>query len=169
MSLTIRRARTGEGPALSALCVRSKAVWGYDEAFLAYTVDPLMVHEPAIATGHVLVAAEGQRLIGVAELGMRRFSSVGGLDKLFVAPDRLRRGVGTALFQAVAALAVRRGLQRLRLLSDPHAAGFYEGLGAVRLGEAPSGPIPGRLLPVYELRVRGRRWPQRTGTGGRLA
>jgi protein Tex len=32
-------------------------------------------------------------------------------------------------------------------------AGFYERNGAVRIGEAPSDAVPGRLLPLYELRL----------------
>jgi hypothetical protein len=33
------------------------------------------------------------------------------------------------------------------------AAGFYERNGAVRIGEARSDAVPGRLLPLYELRL----------------
>ena len=32
-------------------------------------------------------------------------------------------------------------------------AGFYERNGAVRIGEAPSDAVPGRLLPLCELRL----------------
>ena len=32
-------------------------------------------------------------------------------------------------------------------------AGFYERNGAVRIGEAPSDAVSGRLLPLYELRL----------------
>ena len=35
----------------------------------------------------------------------------------------------------------------------PNAAGFYERNGAVRSGEAPSDAVPGRLLPLYEVRL----------------
>ena len=41
----------------------------------------------------------------------------------------------------------------LTILADPNAAGFYERNGAVRIGEAPSDAVPGRLLPLYELRL----------------
>jgi hypothetical protein len=36
---------------------------------------------------------------------------------------------------------------------DPNAAGFYERNGAVRIGEAPSDAVAGRLLPLYEVRL----------------
>ena len=50
--------------------------------------------------------------------------------------------------------ARRRGAGRLTILADPNAAAFYERAGAVRIGEAPSHAVPGRLLPLYEVRPR---------------
>ena len=47
----------------------------------------------------------------------------------------------------------RGGAERLAILADPNAAGFYERNGAVRIGEAPSDAVPGRLLPLYEVRL----------------
>ena len=46
--------------------------------------------------------------------------------------------------------ARRRGAGRLTILADPNAA---ERAGAVRIGEAPSDALPGRLLPLYEVRL----------------
>ena len=45
------------------------------------------------------------------------------------------------------------GAEWLTILADPNAAGFYERNGAVRIGEAPSDAGPGRLLPLYEVRL----------------
>jgi len=44
-----------------------------------------------------------------------------------------------------------RGAERLTILADPNAAGFYERNRVVRIGEAPPETVPGRLL--YELRL----------------
>ena len=49
--------------------------------------------------------------------------------------------------------SLRRGAGRLTILADPNAAAFYERAGAVRIGEAPSDAAPGRLLPLYEVRL----------------
>ena len=53
----------------------------------------------------------------------------------------------------VFAEAQRRGAKRLTILADPNATGFYENNGAVRIGEAPSEAVHGRLLPLYEVRL----------------
>jgi hypothetical protein len=50
-------------------------------------------------------------------------------------------------------LSQNRGAERLTILADPNAPGFYERNGAARIGEAPSDAVPGRLLPLYELRL----------------
>jgi hypothetical protein len=44
--------------------------------------------------------------------------------------------------------ARRRSAERLTILADPNAAGFYERNGAARIGEAPSDAVPGRPLPA---------------------
>lgn len=45
------------------------------------------------------------------------------------------------------------GATRLEIEADPHAEDWYRKRGAERIGEASSGSIPGRLLPVLELRL----------------
>src|SRR6478672_10585051 len=46
---------------------------------------------------------------------------------------------GGALLAHAVAEARQRGAERLTILADPNAAGFYERNDAVRIGEAPSG------------------------------
>nr|WP_211354784.1 hypothetical protein [Stackebrandtia albiflava] len=37
--------------------------------------------------------------------------------------------------------------------ADPGAEPFYRRMGAVRIGEAPSGSVPGRVLPRMTVRL----------------
>jgi len=48
------------------------------------------------------------------------------LNKLFVEPRHIRGGVGRALPAHAVAEARPRGAERLTILADPNAAGFYE-------------------------------------------
>jgi GNAT superfamily N-acetyltransferase len=149
----IRPARAGEGALLTALCLRSKAHWGYDEAFMAAAARLLRIRERDIGSGGVLVAAAAERPCGVAAILPLRRPGWCELSHLFVAPESLGRGIGRALFDAAVALAAGRGARHVSILSDPNAAAFYERLGARRCGEAPSGVVPGRMLPLYELEI----------------
>ncbi len=105
--------------------------------------------EADIGAGLVLVAAGADdQAIGVATV--KPAGDCADLDALFVDPPAIGRGVGRALFKAAVDLARRHGASRLTILADPHAAAFYERLGARWLRNAPSDAIPGRRLPFYE-------------------
>jgi predicted N-acetyltransferase YhbS len=151
--LLIRPARPGEAVRLTALCVRAKAHWGYDRAFMAAAAEALRIRERAIGLGNVLVASASEATVeplGVATVEALRRPGWFELNHLFVAPECFGRGIGRALFQASAALARQRGGTHLSILSDPHAAAFYERIGARLRGEAPSDAIPGRMLPLFD-------------------
>ena len=149
--LAIRPARHPEKPALDALCFRAKAHWGYDADFMAKCRDALCLSEAAIASGLAFVAADAADWPqGVAALALDdRGRAL--LDLLFVEPATIGRGIGAALFAHAAAAARQAGARRLEIQADPFAAGFYDRMGARRIGEVPSGIVPGRMLPLYRL------------------
>jgi GNAT superfamily N-acetyltransferase len=150
----IRPAWVEEAAALSDLCFRSKAVWGYDAEFMALMPAALRVAREEIAAGDVWIATgtDGQ-IAGVVALAPGDAPGTLDLNKLFIEPRHIRRGLGRALLAHAVAEARRRGAERLTILADPNAAGFYERNGAVRIGEAPSDAVAGRLLPLYEVRL----------------
>lgn len=142
-------ARAGEATSLTALCIRSKAHWGYDAEFLRLSAASLRVSSADIALGRVVVAVDGRdRAIGVASMLVEGDDADLGL--FFVDPPFIGRGVGRALFKAAIQTAYLFGARTLTILADPNAAAFYERLGARFLRNAPSDAIPGRLLPLYE-------------------
>jgi GNAT superfamily N-acetyltransferase len=142
----IRLARPGEAPALGALCVRSKAHWGYDAAFMRLSYRSLQIDPAAIDAGRVFVAAdERDAPLGVADCCALPEPGAFDLLHLFVDPRALRRGVGRTLFEAACTWCVAQGATRLVILSEPNAAAFYQRLGARLIGQAPSDAVPGRL------------------------
>jgi GNAT superfamily N-acetyltransferase len=150
----IRLARIEEASALLELCVRSKAAWGYDEAFMALVRIAFEGMQEQVMAGDVWVAtgADGE-IAGMVALGPSEQPNALDLDKLFVERQRIRTGVGRALLAHAIIEARRRGADRLTILADPYAAGFYERNGARWIGEAPSDAIPGRSLPLYEIKL----------------
>lgn len=145
----VRPARVGEGGSLSALCLRSKAHWGYDAEFMKLSAAALSISEADIAAGRVLVAFDASgRTIGVA--GVVPNGETADLDVMFVDPPAIGGGAGRVLFEAAASLASGLGARRMTILADPNAAPFYERMGARFLRNAPSDAIPGRTLPLYE-------------------
>ncbi|MFJ5120675.1 GNAT family N-acetyltransferase [Kitasatospora sp. NPDC088548] len=152
--MRIRPARPEEAELLSALALRSKAHWGYDEAFLAACRDELTLDADGIERQRTMVveepvAAGDSRVLGFATLVGA--PPQGELGMLFVEPDTIGRGVGGRLFQHLREQAVALGFHRLTIDADPNAEPFYLAMGATRIGVTPSGSIPGRELPLLAL------------------
>jgi GNAT superfamily N-acetyltransferase len=149
MTTVVRPAIPGEAAGLTALCVRSKAHWGYDAAFMALGAASLSVSEDDIAAGRVLVAIDAAGAIAGTAIVVPE-GAIADLDQMFVDPPVIGRGAGRALFEAAVVLARSFDARRLTILADPQAAAFYERMGARFLRNAPSDAIPGRSLPFYE-------------------
>src|SRR6185295_13664214 len=128
--VTIRRARPDEAAALSALCKRAKAHWGYDAAFMRLSDVSLTISPALIETGRVLIAQNARNTpLGVASLQPLQ-NGVWDLLHMFVEPGAIGSGVGKALFERIAGLAAAHGARRLSIQSDPHAEAFYLRMGA---------------------------------------
>ncbi len=147
--LDIRRARPPEAPALSALALRSKALWGYDDAFMALCRAELTVWPAAVEKGQVWVAERDEAVVGLLQLIPEDREDGRALEVrlLFVEPAAIGSGIGRALWRhaEVRAAALKAG--RLTLDADPNAVAFYQRMGMRVVGQSPSGSIAGRMLP----------------------
>jgi GNAT superfamily N-acetyltransferase len=147
--MRVRSAEAGEAANLTALCLRSKAHWGYDAEFMRLCVPSLTVTERSIAEGRVLVATdESGRMLGTVSVG--RDGDDAELALMFVEPSAIGGGTGRTLFEAAVSLARELGYRRMTILADVNAAPFYERMGARFLRNESSDAIPGRVLPFYE-------------------
>jgi GNAT superfamily N-acetyltransferase len=144
----IRLARRDEVGLLSDLAVRSKGHWGYDAAFLEACRAELTITPARIDTETVWVAVGAGEVVGFSALLVE--GEEAELTDLFVDPDHIGSGVGRALWGRTVATCREMGARRIRIEADPHAEQWYLSRGAVRVGEALSGSIPGRMLPLLE-------------------
>jgi GNAT superfamily N-acetyltransferase len=134
-----------EAKLLTELCLRSKAVWGYDEAFMAACRAELTITAADFGSSALCVAAADGVIIGVVQLSMSGEDA--HLHKLFIEPAAIGTGAGTQLFGWALANAKTNRARWLWIEADPEAAGFYRRKGAEDDGFVPSGSIPGRVLP----------------------
>jgi GNAT superfamily N-acetyltransferase len=143
--LIVRPARPEEAAALTDVCLRSKAVWGYDAAFLDACRAELTLTPRMIETSDVMVADRDGAVAGVGQIEVS--GEVGELTRLFVEPSSLGAGVGRVLFEWARTAATAAGARLLVIESDPGAADFYRRMGASDAGDVASGSIPGRKIP----------------------
>jgi GNAT superfamily N-acetyltransferase len=149
----IRRARPDEADALTALAGRSKAHWGYDTDFLEQVSDAMRLHADEIGRHEVWVLEPESG----APIGYHRVipGDPAELEDLWVEPSAIGSGAGRRLFEHAVGIARASGAAALEVDADPHAVGFYERMGAVRIGETASALIPGRTLPRLRIEVGG--------------
>ena len=151
MPLTIRTPRVDELRCLSDLCFRSKAVWGYDEEFMEACRGELSLEPRDLQLTPIAVAECDGKPIGVAQVKV--VDDEADLLKLFVEPAALHSGIGKALFVWATDVAKKLGATRLTIDADPDAAEFYRRMGAYDIGQAPSGSVPGRMLPKLAMNL----------------
>ena len=153
MAYVLGPLRNDELAQASALCLRSKAHWGYDAAFIEACRDELSLTPEDLVEGLVVAARAAGRILGVAQLC--RSGSGWELEKLFVDPPAMGGGVGRALFDWAVAKVAHLGGTRIAIAADPDAAPFYRRLGATDAGRISSGSIPGRSLPLLHYDIAG--------------
>jgi len=151
--VTIRRARPDEAGLLTGLAFRSKASHGYDQAFMEACRAEMTVTSADFERRRFWIAeSEDGGVLGFAGLWPVE-DGVAEVDPIYVEPVLKGTGVGQVLWAQLERHARAGGAARLGLDSDPHAVGFYERMGCRVVGEAPSGSIPGRMLPRMEKRL----------------
>jgi predicted N-acetyltransferase YhbS len=149
--LSLRTPEPGEAPALTDLCLRSKAVWGYDRDFLQACRIELTITPEILSSSCTQVAERNGRIVGFAQITST--GEVADLAKLFVEPTELHGGVGRTLFRWAIAAARTTGAKTMLIEADPCAADFYRRMGAIEIGVVASGSIAGRLLPLFSLKL----------------
>jgi GNAT superfamily N-acetyltransferase len=147
--IQLRDVRPNELSSLGELCLRSKAVWGYDDEFMAACRSELTLHPDELRTTHLQVAERDAVAVGLAQLKV--IDRDADLTKLFVEPSLLGAGVGRLLFEWATAKARDLGALQMTVEADPGAAPFYERMDARPAGFVPSQSIPGRMLPRLRL------------------
>ena len=66
--IQLRDARHDELQALSELCLRSKAVWGYDDAFMTACRTELTLRPDELQSTYLQVAVRDSTVVGLAQV-----------------------------------------------------------------------------------------------------
>lgn len=143
--MLIRAARPEEAGHLSDLALRSKAHWGYDDAFIADCRDELTVRPDDVARRRVTVADVDGSVAGF--YAVEGSPPTGELSLLFIEPTHIGTGIGRRLFEHAVVTARTVGLDDFTIDADPYAEDFYLVMGAIRTGTTPSTIRAGRELP----------------------
>jgi GNAT superfamily N-acetyltransferase len=109
----------------------------------------LTVTQKKITDQYVYLALEGPNFAGFYCLAVN--GEKGVLEDMFVNPPYIGHGCGRFLWDHMMNMARELGVREITIDADPNAEGFYLKMGAVRIGEAESTAISGRMLPLMRM------------------
>ena len=146
MNIEIRKARPTDAGTLTAIAHAAKRHWGYPEHWIEQWKADLTITPEFISANAVFVATVDGEVAGCCALVLT--DSLAELEHMWIKPEYMGSGVGRALFTHAGKQAATLNVSELEISADPNAEGFYERMGAVRIGEVVS-EIDGqpRILP----------------------
>lgn len=148
--MKIRPARVSDATRLTAIARTAKAYWGYPVEWLKLWEPELTVTADEIRQRDVYCAEHNDSVVGFYSVSDD--APVAELDHMWIEPGSIGQGIGSKLFAHVLDTAGARGVQSLRIASDPNAEEFYLHRGARRIGTVASTP-EGRRLPLLEVTI----------------
>jgi GNAT superfamily N-acetyltransferase len=152
--MRIRQGSPDEAAKLTEIAHDAKRYWGYPEHWIKHWQADLTISPEFIANNDVYVAEQEGELLGFYALIVR--ANKAELDHLWVAPKHVGSGVGKELFINAMQRAAGQNVSEVQISSDPHAAGFYQKMGASRVGVVAS-EIDGQPRVLPRLKVDPRR------------
>ena len=146
MDVHIRRARPDEAKVLTEIALAAKRHWGYPENWIEHWKNDLTITPDFIANNEMYVAVSGEEIVGCCAIAFS--DSLTELEHMWIRPEHMGTGVGRALFTHARERAADLKIPMMELSADPNAEGFYQRMGAQRIGEVKS-EIEGkpRVLP----------------------
>ena len=134
--MRIREALKDEAAVLSRIALEAKRHWGYPEDWIQYWSGDLTISPEFISQNQVFVAESENEIIGFyALVAAGRHAE---LEHMWVAPKHIGTGVGKELFIHAMQIAAGDNVSQVELSADPNAEGFYQKMGARRIGEVTS-------------------------------
>ena len=132
----IRRAVPDESATLTRIALDAKRYWGYPEHWIKHWESDLTILPEFISHNQVYVAEQAGEIQGFYALCIKHTKAE--LEHMWVAPAHIGTGVGKELFLHAMENATSMSVREVQISSDPNAAGFYERMGARKVGEVDS-------------------------------
>ena len=151
MIVVIRRAEPTEAKQLTAIAHAAKRQWGYPDEWIEQWKSDLTITPEFIAHNEVFVAIVNDAIAGCCALVVT--DMLAEIEHMWIRPERMGGGIGRALFEYARDRARELHLAVLELSADPNAEGFYERMGAMRVGDVPAAMAGAEARALPRMRV----------------
>ena len=148
----ILRASPGQAETLTQIAFAAKRHWGYPERWIQIWSPILTITPEFIALYETYIAILDNMSVGFFAISIN--DERASLEHMWVLPEYMGKGVGAELFRCMLSRCKELGARVLEIESDPNAQGFYERMGAIKVGHSAS-ELDGqtRILPILEVKL----------------
>jgi len=152
VSLEIRISTSNQAESLTQIAFTAKRHWGYPERWIQFWSPILTITPEFIERNETYVAFLDDVPVGFCAISTE--DKKASVEHLWVLPEYIGKGIGVDLFKYMLSKCRGMRVKVLEIESDPNAQGFYENMGANRVGEV-VGEVDGkqRVLPLLEIKV----------------
>jgi len=159
--IQISKAQNSDADVLTDISFAAKKHWNYPDSYYDLWRDELTITKEYIQQNIVFKALYMDVVIGFYSITENKEDFYSGdtfvkkgfwLEHLFIKPEYHKLGVGTLMMNHAKQVSRDLGITNLLIFVDPFAKGFYDKVGAAYLYDSKSS-IPGRMIPVYGLRI----------------
>ena len=150
--MIIRRATPDQAELLTQIAFAAKRHWGSPDAWVQLWSPVLTITPEFIEKYETYIVWVDEQPAGFCAIS--REAEKASIEHLWVSPEYIGKGIGSTLFKHMLSRCKELGAVVLRIESDPNALGFYERMGAKKVGES-VGEVDGqpRVLPILEIKV----------------
>lgn len=150
--MKITKAALADAKVLTALTLRSKSYWNYEEKQILDWKPDLTITQKYFEESEIFKLSMGKKLIAFYAYQIENQTDL-KLDFLFVEPEFIGKGYGKILIGDVLKRAENLGIQKMLVDSDPNSEGFYYKHGFRVIGKLKTS-IKNRFLPIMEFRLK---------------
>jgi GNAT superfamily N-acetyltransferase len=159
--IKIIKAGETDTTALTEISFAAKRHWKYPEYYYDLWKNELTLTVDYLNVNVVYKAVYQHLILGFYSIVENKADYYAGevlikkgfwLDHVFVRPAFHGMGIGRLLIEHARMISESKGISHLLIFADPNSKEFYDKIGARYLHDSKSS-IPGRLLPVYELKT----------------
>ncbi|MUK70250.1 GNAT family N-acetyltransferase [Aliivibrio fischeri] len=127
----------------------AKRHWDYSDELMDIWLPDLLLNPENLIERTFWIMKENDEIIGVFSLSSIS-DGIFELEDFWLLPSVMGKGLGRKMFQFVINYLKSNKAEKLVIVSDPNAEGFYQQMGATRVKLVGSKP-EGRMLPVMDL------------------
>jgi L-amino acid N-acyltransferase YncA len=148
----IKKARTDNVEVLNDIMKRSMAIWNYSDKEIEEASKKLAITTESIDKSICWIGELNGLIKGFFCIEPSK-SEKTSEAKFYIEPGSIREGLGTMLWKQVISELKNKEIKYFKILVDRNAQGFYEKLGAVKVGEQPSEIIEDYMIPIMNYNI----------------